>query len=195
MRGETVAANYAATLLELADRNGAAEEYGAALATVADLIDSDPSFRTFLETPRITDVDRKRMARRVFGPYLPLHVVNFILVVIDRRRQRLIPSMHRAYQNLLDEKLGREHVEVTLAHRAGEGTRRMLVDRLSAFLGREVIPHIKVRPEIIGGLLIQTRDTVYDGSVRGRMKRMRRRMLGARLSGTGHSYGTVRTRE
>ena len=181
MRGETVAANYAATLFELADRRGALEEYGDALATVATLIDANPSFRTFLETPRIPDADRKRVVRAAFGSNLPRQVVNFVLVVIDRGRQRLLRSMSLAYQALLDDRLGREHVEVTLARYVDEATLGLLAERLTGILGREAIPHVRVSPEILGGIIVRTRNAIYDGSVRGRLKRLRRVLLDARL--------------
>ena len=77
MRDETVAKNYAETLFELARRQDGLEAYGAAIATVASVLDEDPRFRTFLETPRIDDNDKKAVVRRAFGEALPKHVVNF----------------------------------------------------------------------------------------------------------------------
>ncbi|HSH74847.1 MAG TPA: ATP synthase F1 subunit delta [Longimicrobiales bacterium] len=181
MRDETVSKNYAETLFELGRKHDKLQEYGAALATVANLLDEDPRFRVFLETPRIEDAERKAVVRKVFGQALPRSVVNFVLVTIDKRRQRLLRSISRQYNLLLDEHLGREHVEVTLARKADEGTQRLIAERLSAVLGREAIPHFRVKPEIIGGLVVRTTDTIYDGSVRRRLEGMRRRLLRADL--------------
>ena len=181
MRDETVSRNYAETLFELARKRDAIEEYGGALATVADLLDSDPRFRVFLETPRIEDDERKAVVRKAFGQALPKNVVNFVLVTIDKRRQRLLRSISREYGLLVDEHLGREHVEVTLARQADDATKKLVADRLSDVLGRQAIPHFRVRPEIIGGLVVRTTDTIYDGSVRRRLEGMRRRLLQAEL--------------
>ena len=90
MRDETVAKNYAETLFELARRHDALEAYGAAIATIASAIDEDAKLRLFLETPRIEDEDKKVVVRRAFGEALPKHVVNFVLVTIDKRRQPLL---------------------------------------------------------------------------------------------------------
>ena len=90
MSDETVARSYAETLFELADRNDALEEYGSALETVARLIEEDDKFRLFLETPRIDDDVRKGVVREAFGGQLPKNVVNFVLVTIDKRRQRKV---------------------------------------------------------------------------------------------------------
>ncbi len=181
MRDETVAKNYAETLFELARRNDGVESYGQAIATIAGVIDDDPKFRMFLETPRIEDEDKKVVVRRAFGEALPKHVVNFVLVTIDKRRQRLLRRISREYDLLLDEHLGREHVEVTVARQVDDATKQLISERLSSALGTRVIPHVRVKPEILGGLVVRTGDNIYDGSIRRRLDGMRRRLLGARL--------------
>lgn len=181
MRDTTVARSYAETLFELGRRDGAIEEYGEALATFARLLDEDPKFRLFLETPRIDDAERKAVVRKVFGTALPRYVVNFVLVTIDKRRQRLLRTISSEYSALVDAHLGREHVEVTLARSADEETERVISARLSDVLGKQAIPHFRVKPDIIGGLVVRTGDTIYDGSIRRRLDGMRRRMLGAQL--------------
>lgn len=181
MRDETVARSYAETLFELADRNDALETYGDAMETVARLIEEDPQFGLFLETPRIDDVDRKNVVREAFGDAIPKHVVNFVLVTIDKRRQRLLRSISGEYHALLDERMGREHVQVAVARPIDDSTRRVITDRLSAVLGKEAIPHIRVQPDILGGIVVRTGDTIYDGSIRRRLEIMRRGLLRAEL--------------
>jgi F-type H+-transporting ATPase subunit delta len=146
VRDETVSRNYAETLFELARRNEAMEEYGSGLAVVARQLDEEPRFRMFLETPRIDDGDRKALIRKVFGDSLPTLVLNFVLVTIDKRRQRLLRSISREYQALLDEHLGREHVEVTLARTPDDATQAVIAALLSSALGKKAIPHIRVKP-------------------------------------------------
>lgn len=181
MRDETVAKSYAVTLFELADRQGALESYGDGLEVVARLLEEDPKFRVFLETPRIDDDDRKRVVREAFGDALPKHVLNFVLLTIDKRRQRLLRRIASEYHARVDERMGREHVSVTVARPVDDATRKMIIDRLSSVLGKQAIPHIRVQPDILGGLVVRTGDTIYDGSVRRRLEGMRRRLLRADL--------------
>jgi F-type H+-transporting ATPase subunit delta len=181
VRDQTVSKNYAETLFALAAKHGQLAEYGAALETVARLLDEDSKFRMFLETPRIDDGARKQVVRKVFGPSLPKPVVNFILVTIDKRRQRLLRRIAREYNLLLDVHFGREHVEVTLAREADTATEALIAERLSSSLGRKAIPHFRIKPDIVGGLVVRTKDTIYDGSIRRRLEGMRRRLLRARL--------------
>jgi F-type H+-transporting ATPase subunit delta len=185
MRDETVARSYAETLFELADRNDGLESYGEALETVARVIEEDAKFRLFLETPRISDEDRKKVVSEAFAAALPTHVLNFVLVTIDKRRQRLLRHISTEFHLLLDERMGREHVQVTIASAFDDAARQDLTDRLSAVLGKEAIPHIRVQPEILGGVVVRTGDTIYDGSVRRRLDGLRRQLLRAELPAAG----------
>ena len=181
MRDETVARNYAETLFELALRNNALQGYGDAVEMVAKLIEEDSKFRLFIETPRIDDADKKNVIKRAFEASLPKHVVNFVLITIDKRRQRLLRSISQQYQVLFDAHIGREHVQVKVARPADDATREVIAEKLSVALGKEVIPNFRVDAGILGGLVVRTGDTIYDGSIRRRLEGLRRRLLAADL--------------
>lgn len=181
MRDETVARNYAETLFALANRAGAVDPYGEAIDLVAGLVDGNPEFRLFLETPRIAATAKKEVVRRVFGDVVPRPVLNFLLVTIDKRRQRLLDVIAREYRKLRDEHDGRAHVEVTLARAADDDTVAALAERLSDLLGVHAIPHVRVKPEILAGVMVRVGDTIYDGSLRRNLESMRKRLLTAEL--------------
>ena len=181
MRDETVARNYAETLFELARRNESIQEYGDALGMVAGLLEDDSRFRTFVETPRIDDENKKDVIRKVFRDKAPKLVINFVLITIDKRRQTLLREISEEYSLLLDNHLGREHIEVTVARPLDDTTANVVSEQLSKMLGRQAIPHIRVKPEILGGLVVRTGDMIYDGSVRRRLEGLRRRLLTVRI--------------
>jgi F-type H+-transporting ATPase subunit delta len=181
VRDETVARNYAETLFELASRNESIQEYGDALGMVAGLLEDDSRFRTFVETPQIDDETKKDVIRKVFRDKAPKQVINFVLITIDKRRQTLLREISAEYLLLLDDHLGREHVEVTVARPLDDTTENVVSERLSKMLGKQAIPHIRVKPEILGGLIVRTGDMIYDGSVRRRLEDLRRRLLTARI--------------
>jgi len=181
VRDETVARNYAETLFELARRNESIQEYGDALGMVAGLLEDDSRFRTFVETPRIDDENKKDVIRKVFRDKAPKQVINFVLITIDKRRQTLLREISAEYLLLLDDHLGREHVEVTVARPLDDTTANVVSEQLSKMLGKQAIPHIRVKPEILGGLVVRTGDMIYDGSVRRRLEGLRRRLLTVRI--------------
>ena len=181
MRDETVARSYADALFELARKEDRLEEYGSAMETVARILVENPDAKRFLETPRIAAEDKKRVLREAFGSRFPRHVLNFLQVTVDKRRQRLLQQIAAAYHDLLDEHLGRAHVEVTVARRYDDEQVEALARSLSEMLGKRAVPHVRVRPEILGGIVIRAGDTIYDGSLRRKMAGMRRRLLAAAL--------------
>ena len=193
MRDETVARNYAETLFQLALRNNALQGYGDAVEMVAKLIEEDSKFRLFIETPRIDDADKKNVIKKAFEASLPKHVVNFVLITIDKRRQRLLRSISQQYQVLFDAHIGREHVQVKVARPADDATREVIAEKLSVALGKEAIPNFRVDAGILGGLVVRTGDTIYDGSIRRRLEGLRRRLLAADLPTDSGEAATAET--
>ncbi len=181
MRDETVARSYAEALFDLAARTDQRDEYGVALEAVARLLAENPQAKLFLETPRIDSNEKKKVLRSVLGDRLPKNVLNFIQLVIDKRRQRLVQEISSAYQDLLDDHLGRTHVEVTVARHFSEEDMQRLTLRLSEMLGREAVAHVRVKPDVLGGIMLKTGDTVYDGTLRRRLNGIRRSLLDAQL--------------
>ena len=116
------------------------------------------------------------------GDVVPKPFVNFLMVVIDKRRQRLLREIAREYDDMVDEHLNRVHAEVTVARPLDESALSTVTERLTALLGRTAIPHVRVKPEILGGIVVRAGDTIYDGSLKSRLEGMRRQLLEAPLN-------------
>ena len=181
MTNETIARNYAATLFDLALKHEGLDTFAQGMDMVLGLLDQNPSFKLFLETPRIADRDKKELLKKVFGNTLPRPLLNFLQVTVDKRRQRLLGTMGDEFHALVDEHMGRTHVTVTVARALDAGTLEELSAKLSALLGREAIPHVRVKPAVLGGVHLKTGDTVYDGTLRRRIKQLRRQLVNAEL--------------
>lgn len=189
MRGNTVVRNYAEVLFELAERHGGAIAYGEPIAGVAVLTE-DRRVLEFLGTPRIPADAKKAVLERALGSSVPPMLLRFLQVVVNKGRQRLIPAIMRDFQRLLDRRQGRRHLEVTVARALGGAEEKDITDRLSAAIGATVIPTIRVRPGIIGGIVIREGDTLYDGSVKRQLNAIRRRLMAAKFQGQeGRRYG------
>jgi F-type H+-transporting ATPase subunit delta len=186
---ETIARNYAATLFDLAKRHEGLDAFVEGVDTVVGLLDQNPRFRVFLETPRIADRDKKALLGKVFGGVLPQTLLNFLQVTVDKRRQRLLGLIGEEFHALLDEHRGRAHVTVTVAREMDSASLEELSGKLSALLGREAIPHLRVKPEILGGVHLKTGDTVYDGTLRRRIKQLRKQLVTAELPDTAAGGG------
>lgn len=180
MREEIVVRNYAETLFELAGRHGGVESYGGAVAAVADLTE-ERRVRDFLATPRVSADRKKEALRRALDASVPPMLLRFLLVVVDKGRQRLLLPIMRHFQVLLDRHRGLRHMEVTVARELDEVEREDLAAQLSSATGATVIPSIRVNPGIFGGIVIREGDALYDGSLKRQLDAMRRRLLAAEI--------------
>ncbi len=184
MEQSTIARSYASALYELAERTNDFEAYARAFVTVNTLIDSDRMIRDFLRSPKIEVAEKKRVLATAFQRSLPPLFLNFLLVVLDKRRQRLLRAMATEYDTMMDQRLGRVNMAVTLAH---EPDARELADisaRLMRMVGKTVIPHVHVDAAILGGVIVRYGDRLLDGSLRRRLISMRSRLLEAKLPET-----------
>ncbi len=181
MRDTTIAESYAETLFELALRHDALEPFAAAFRELSELLEREPRVRVFLETPKVEAATKKQVVAEALRGRVPPLFLNFVLVVIDKRRQRLLLQVGRAYGALLDAHLGRVHVQVTFAREPDERLEEDVTAELSRVLAKKVVPHVRVNPHILGGVVIRYGDRVMDGSLRRRLLSMRRQLMAAAL--------------
>ena len=177
MRDTTIARNYAETLLVLATKAEDLRGWGGMLTEVADAMGSNPTLRLFLESPRVSAVQKNAVLAKAFQDRMPRLMVRYLQSLVTHRRQMLIPRIAREYMDLVDETEGRIHARVTVARETGAEEASAIGTQLSRMFGKEVVPHLTVDPAIMGGLVVHVGDTVLDGSVRKRLASLRRRML------------------
>lgn len=180
MRDHTIARNYAAALFELGQAHDEAEAYAEAFSGLDEVLASD-RVRQFLETPKIETAEKQAALRSALEGRVPQRFLHFLLVVVAKHRQAVLPAMRAEYQNLLDAAVGRLHASVTLAREPDAEVERVITDRLSVLLGRDVVPHITVDPAILGGLVVRFGDRAMDGSLRRQLHSLKREMMNAGL--------------
>lgn len=180
----TIGRSYAEALFALGQKTGEDEAYARAFETLIALLESDPRVRDFLGSPKIDVAAKKDVLVRAFENRVPRLFLNFLLVVLDKRRQRFVPEISREYGRLVDERLGRLHVQVTLAHEPDERMEREIAAELGRIFGKRVIAHVHVDPKILGGIVVRSGDRVLDGSLRRRLLSLRHRLLETALPAT-----------
>ena len=177
MSRSAVARNYADTMLELAGREGAETAWLEMMSEVAGLYEDSPPFKAFLHTPRVSDEDKRRVLRESFQDRYPELFIRFLLIVLDKRRQSLLPDIKTACRDLLYERTGRVYASVTLTTEPDSSFRTEIGTQLSGVLGRDVDAEFRVDPKLIGGMVVRVEDKVLDGSVRRRLQLLRRSLL------------------
>jgi F-type H+-transporting ATPase subunit delta len=154
-----------------------ASQAAAQLRSFDAVVQSSPDLRGVLASPAVP-VARKRAIIKSIGEKLGLARVvrNFVLVLSDHRRAAALGQMVDAFEALLDDRLGFERAEVRSAFELDDKQRNELTARLSQLAGKPVRMRFAVAPELIGGVTARIASRVYDGSVRGQLADMRRRL-------------------
>ena len=180
MRDQTIARNYAAALFELGQRHDEAQAYADAFDALDEVVAEDMVHR-FLETPKVEVKEKQGVLKTALEDRVPERFLHFVLVVVAKGRQALLPSMRLQYRELLDAAMGRIHANVTLAREADVEAERFLTQRLSELLGKDGVPHITVNPDILGGLVVRFGDRAMDGSLRRQLLSLKWEMMHASL--------------
>jgi len=177
MRPVTIARNYAETLLTLAQKAEDPRGWGKMLSDISAAMESDVTLRHFLESPKVSADQKKEILGKAFADRAPRLFVRFLQALVTNRRQMLIPQITTVYFDLLDEAENRVHADVTLAKQPSDEETARIAASLRKTLGKDVVPHVRIDPSIIGGVIVKMGDTVMDGSVRRRLGVLRKAML------------------
>ncbi len=101
---------------------------------------------------------------------------NFIAVLFDQDRVSLLPEIARQLQIELNSRSGRIDAEIVSARELAPEQRSALLAEISRLTGKDVIPHYATDEKLLGGVTVRVGSTIYDGSVRGQLQRMRRQL-------------------
>ena len=176
MRTATIAKNYAEALFSLGEASGRAEEYARMIEALGGAVHASPRVETVLMSPKVTKARKAELLAAAL-PGAPKEFVHFLQAVIKRGRQLILPEIATEYANLLDVKFNRIRAGVTLARQPDPALQAQIVDALSKALGKEVLAGFAVEPEILGGAVVRVGERMLDGSVRRKLKQLRRQLL------------------
>jgi F-type H+-transporting ATPase subunit delta len=178
----SVARRYARALLSLGLEEGRHEQYGEELEAVLEALDRSREAGHFLRNPGYTPVQRHNAVDALAAALkLSPMVVSFLRLLVDRQRIADLAQIARAYRVLVDEKVGRVRATVTAAAPLSDQETARLREAIAAMTGRTIVLDAKTDPSIIGGVVTQVGATMFDGSLRTQLERMREQLKGAPL--------------
>jgi F-type H+-transporting ATPase subunit delta len=136
-----------------------------------------PELHNALVTPAIPSNRKKAVVGRI-ADILKLSRVtrNFLFVLIDHRRIAGFPEIVNTLETVLDERLGFARAEVTSAQELKDAERQALNQVLERVSGKRIRIAFDVDPALIGGVVARIGSTVYDGSLRGQLLTLGRRL-------------------
>lgn len=172
---------YAEAAFEIALRDGTVETWLQQLESVAAAL-SDPTIVRRLEDPSVPLHDRQAALGAIFGGDVLPQLANLLGLVLRRRRLESVPAIAREFRRLYNRRTGIVEATATSAAELDEREVDALRGRLEQLTGARVELELRVDPELLGGLQLRIGDQLIDGSVRGRLERLRSRLVTGALS-------------
>jgi F-type H+-transporting ATPase subunit delta len=173
----SVSRRYAKALLSLALEAGEHERIEEQVELVSRAIADSPEARTLATNPVYNSAQRHALVD-VLARYLQLlpTLVSFLHLLVDRHRLPELPDIARSYRDLVDTQVGRVRGTVTSAqpmpHEDIERVRAALAEATRKMLVLET----RTDPKILGGLVTQVGATVWDGSLKTQLERLRKEL-------------------
>ncbi len=172
----TSARRYAEAAFDIATRDGAVEMWRGQLEQARAAL-SDERVSGVLANAGIPLDERQELVTRLFADALDPHVLNLIQLLLRRGRIELLPRVVDEFVRLDNARRGIVTAEVTSAAALTPREVDELTARLQARTGGRVQLTFREDPSLLGGLTVRVGDRLIDGSVRGRLARLRNQLL------------------
>jgi len=136
------------------------------LKTVAGLED-------YLVSPLIDLTAKKNIIKNIFEGQISLFSLNFLFVLLDRRRINIFPAIIKKYLKLRYDKLNKVTFEITSVVLLNPEQNAKLIKELkSLFNADDIELTTKIDPTILGGLLIQNESQFIDLTIKGELRNL-----------------------
>ena len=174
------AKRHAQAVFQIALEKNELDRWRADLENIADAL-KEPSFVALLENPKVHFDQKATVLKQVFTDISPLamNLINFLVV---KNRLKIFDSLVDEYMRMVDEHYGKERAEVVTAIPLDGEAMDRLQKKLAAVTQKDIVIKAEVDPEIRGGLVAKIGDKLIDGSVRTKLKDLKRGLSEAGLS-------------
>ena len=172
------ARRYARALLDVALTRGEAEAVRRDLGEAVATIHSHPELQSVLVHPALGAERKRKIVSAIWSSgRASALTVRLLGLLVDRDRIALLPSIDKAYAALWNEHRGVVSAEAVSAAPLGPEQEKALAEAVRRATGREVELAKSVDPGLRGGMLLRMMGRTYDGSVRGRLRALRARLV------------------
>jgi F-type H+-transporting ATPase subunit delta len=141
---------------------------------MADVVNSSRELRNVLQNPAVSREQKLKLLDSIIQHIGATKMLrNFLAVLIDNRRIGNVGDLLEQFKQELDRRMGIAHAKVTSVRELSSAERKSLEKELAEITGKTVRATYSEDAGLLGGVLVRVGSTVYDGSVLGRLQRMR----------------------
>jgi F-type H+-transporting ATPase subunit delta len=148
------------------------------LHNLESLLKESDQLRRVLENPSIAG-DRKRAVLDAVTAKLDTtrQVRNFVAVLIDHRRLPLFGEILKQLEQELDDRQGFAEAKVSTSRQLSDDEKKFLEAEIARLTGKKVRAKYEQDTGLLGGAVVQVGSTIYDGSVKGQLEKIREQLV------------------
>jgi F-type H+-transporting ATPase subunit delta len=181
MTASVVAARYANALADVvtvgASSDVRPENVVSELRAFEETLAGSRELREALSTPAVPPNRKRAVVERIAGLLKLSRVTrNFLFVLMDHRRIGALAEVVQKFEETLDERLGFARADVSAPRELGDAQRAALTAELNRLTGKRVRMRLATDESLVGGVVARIGSTIYDGSVRGELLALKRRL-------------------
>ena len=171
----TLARPYSEAVFKRAAETKTTKEWSHALAFLSGVMD-DEQISLAAHNPRVEREEFVRVLLSICEGQISDEGRNFVKLLIQNNRLNLVQQIGRLYEELRAENEGYIEVNIRTAFSLSKADQQHLAESLEKSLSKNVRLHVEVDDSLIGGVLIRAGDKVIDGTIRGRLDQLSKRL-------------------
>nr|WP_300006060.1 F0F1 ATP synthase subunit delta [Tissierella sp.] len=178
---ELVGKRYASSLFDVAVDLKKIDDFHSQLEFIKNIFNSESKLITILEHPRISRGEKKTLVEDIFKKNISQEILNFLFIIIDKRREDSLMDIIKEYNNFFKEYKGILDVEAVTAVPMEEEKQQRLKLVLKGKFHKEINLSNRVDPSIIGGVLLKLDEKLIDSTLKHELKEMESMINGISL--------------
>ena len=173
-----VSSRYARALVEVVlEQKVNADEARQQLNSIAEAARENVDLRRVWESPAVPAEQKRAVLDGIVGQMNAFKAIrNFMAVIIDHRRIPMLDDIARQFAVELDAQLGFVEAQISSARDLLPEEKRELESQVERLTSKKVRAHYSSDPALLGGVKVRVGSTIYDGSVRGRLEKMKEQL-------------------
>ncbi len=169
-----ISKRYANAFFEIATEEKQLERYYNELNQFASIITQNKALGEFLANPVFEQESKKGVVANIIGKLqLSGMTVNFLKLLVDKKRIDALSDIVFFYRQLMDEALKTVRVNLRTAFPLSNEMQAHITSSLEKVTGKKVEVSVEKDPGLLGGIVIGVGDTLYDGSIKNQLNNMR----------------------
>jgi len=182
MLNKSVARRYAEAFFSIAREAGKVDEYQGELGKIVQSIEEIEGLKEYFAHPLVPALDKKDIANKLFAQAVSQVTLNFILLVLDKKREIYLDLIFKEYEEMADESHGIKKAEIISAMPVPEEEVDALAKTLSSSSGKTIQLNLTIDPALLGGVKIRMGDKIIDASVAKKLEMLKKNLKTAKIS-------------